>query len=236
MTNMPSLKISQQERSGIEKISALNEWQFKAILTALKNALPSWNIEDLVKNLESEIENTDREDLVKILENIVSVYSLNKSSSLTPEELTNELIDGTGEPEGLSKFSKAEKEQFCQRLNDLLMPNNFLEAASKAKNVLKSQVELEAEFNKFAEEWRVETGMLSLVTQKSMHPAYQKIIGMGRPVVPWILRELERKPDHWFWALREITGDNPVKPEQRGRMKQMAQAWIEWGKERGYEW
>ncbi|MEG3848501.1 hypothetical protein QT971_14170 [Microcoleus sp. herbarium19] len=78
--------------------------------------------------------------------------------------------------------------------------------------------------------------MLSLVAQKSMHAAYQRIIGMGPAVVPLILRDLEQKPDHWFWALRAITGDNPVKPEQRGRMKLMTQAWIEWGKEHGYEW
>jgi hypothetical protein len=56
-----------------------------------------------------------------------------------------------------------------------------------------SKLELEAEFNNLAEEWRAETGMLSLVTQKSMHPAYQKIISMGRPVVPLILRDLEYK-------------------------------------------
>jgi len=99
-----------------------------------------------------------------------------------------------------------------------------------------SKLELEAEFNHLAEEWRAETGMLSLVTQKSMHPAYQKIISMGRPVVPLILRDVEQKPDHWFWALRAITNDNPVKSEQRGRMKLMAQAWIQWGKEHGYEW
>lgn len=99
-----------------------------------------------------------------------------------------------------------------------------------------SRLELEMEFNHLAEEWRAETRMLSFVTQKSMHPAYQRIIGMGRPVVPLILRDLEQKPDHWFWALRAITGDNPVKSEQRGRMKLMAQAWIQWGKENGYEW
>lgn len=104
------------------------------------------------------------------------------------------------------------------------------------KYPIKSKLKLEAEFNNLAEEWRTETRMLSLVTQKSMHPAYQKIIGMGQPVVPLILRDLEQKPDHWFWALRAITGDNPVKSEQRGRMKMMAQAWIEWGKEHGYEW
>jgi hypothetical protein len=104
------------------------------------------------------------------------------------------------------------------------------------KYPIESKPELEAEFNTLAEEWRAETRMLSLVTQKSMHPAYQRIIGMGRPVVPLILRDLEQKPDHWFWALRAITGDNPVKSEQRGRMKLMAQAWIQWGKENGYEW
>jgi hypothetical protein len=110
--------------------------------------------------------------------------------------------------------------------------DNFM--AEMIANV--SKLELEAEFNTLAEEWRAETRMLSLVTQKSMHPAYQKIISMGRPVVPLILRDLEQKPDHWFWALRAITNDNPVKSEQRGRMKLMAQAWIQWGKENGYEW
>ena len=99
-----------------------------------------------------------------------------------------------------------------------------------------SKLEREAEFNNLVEEWRAETGMLSLVTQKSMHPAYQKIISMGRPVVPLILRDLEQKPDHWFWALRAITSDNPVKSQQRDRMKLMAQAWIQWGKQNGYEW
>ena len=89
---------------------------------------------------------------------------------------------------------------------------------------------------KLVEEWHQETGMMSLVSKIVMHPAYQRIIGMGQPVIPLILRELEREPDHWFWALRAITGANPVKPEQQGRLKQMAQAWITWGKEHGYEW
>lgn len=104
------------------------------------------------------------------------------------------------------------------------------------KYPIKSHIEIEAEFNSLVEEWRDQTRMLSLVTQKSMNPAYQRIIGMGQPIVPLIFRDLEQKPDHWFWALRAITGDNPVKPEQRGRMKEMAQAWIQWGKEHGYEW
>lgn len=96
--------------------------------------------------------------------------------------------------------------------------------------------DLEEAFLGLAEQWQQETGMLSLATKMVMHPAYQRIIGMGQPVVPLILRELEREPDHWFWALQSITGANPVEPEQRGRLTQMAEAWIRWGKEHGYRW
>ncbi|WP_414513389.1 hypothetical protein [Nostoc sp. PCC 9305] len=96
--------------------------------------------------------------------------------------------------------------------------------------------EIETTFSELAEQWRRETGMLSVASKISMHPAYQRIIGMGQPVVPLIMRELEREPDHWFWALSAITGANPVKAEQRGRLQQMAVAWIEWGKANGYRW
>ncbi len=96
--------------------------------------------------------------------------------------------------------------------------------------------QIETTFLELTEQWRRETGMLSVTSKISMHPAYQRIIGIGQPVVPLIMRELEREPDHWFWALSAITGANPVKPEQRGRLNQMAQAWIEWGKANGYRW
>ena len=96
--------------------------------------------------------------------------------------------------------------------------------------------DIEIIFLELAAQWRHETGMMSLVTKMSMHSAYQRIIGMGQPVVPLILRELEQEPDHWFWALQAITGANPVKPEQRGMLQKMAEAWIEWGQENGYRW
>ncbi len=37
---------------------------------------------------------------------------------------------------------------------------------------------------------------------------YQRIIGIGWPVVPLILDELQREPDQWFWALEAITDEN----------------------------
>jgi len=91
-------------------------------------------------------------------------------------------------------------------------------------------------FEALASEWKEQVGGSSFVAEKTNHPAYQKIIEMGSVVVPFILRELEQKPTHWFEALKAITGANPVQPEQRGRTKQMAQAWLQWGREQGYEW
>ena len=106
----------------------------------------------------------------------------------------------------------------------------------KVKQKFQPDTDIEQKFKELAEEWRTETEMLSLVSQMASHPAYQKIIDMGSPVIPLLLKELEKEPDYWFWALREITGENPVQPEQKGQLKQMARAWLQWAKEQGYEW
>ena len=57
---------------------------------------------------------------------------------------------------------------------------------------------------------------------------------MGNYAVPLILSELKRKPGHWFWALKAVTGEDPVLPEQRGRIKEMTKAWLQWGHRQGY--
>ena len=51
-------------------------------------------------------------------------------------------------------------------------------------------------FHTLAEQWKKETAHQSNVAKRAMHPAYQQIIGMGPEVVPLLLRELEREPDH----------------------------------------
>ena len=93
---------------------------------------------------------------------------------------------------------------------------------------------LEPEFERLVEEWHRETDQLSDPGAIFLHPAYQRIIGMGLPAVPLILEELQRAPDQWFWALEAITEANPVPPEAAGKVRSMAQAWINWGKQRGF--
>lgn len=82
--------------------------------------------------------------------------------------------------------------------------------------------------------WEAETAILSSITEIVMHPAYQQVIGMGPIAIPLILSEMKEKPGHWFWALKSITGEDPVLPEQRGRIKEMTEAWLHWGKDQGY--
>ncbi|MBI4594951.1 MAG: hypothetical protein HY730_01060 [Candidatus Tectomicrobia bacterium] len=89
-------------------------------------------------------------------------------------------------------------------------------------------------FDELKTEWQMETAHLSSITEIALNYAYQQIIGMGNMAIPYILTELKKQPDHWFWALKSITGEDPVKPEDRGHMQKMTEAWLCWGKGRGY--
>jgi hypothetical protein len=51
---------------------------------------------------------------------------------------------------------------------------------------------------RLAERWKSERGPTSSITQMAMHPAYQEIVGMGPAAIPFLLREVEKTPDHWF--------------------------------------
>ena len=95
---------------------------------------------------------------------------------------------------------------------------------------------VEQKFQRLAATWRAETGHLSSITSMFNHPAYQEIIALGQDVVPSLLRDLEKEPEHWFAALRAITGARPVAPEDRGQIDRMAEAWLRWAKEHGYRW
>jgi len=73
---------------------------------------------------------------------------------------------------------------------------------------------------------------VSSLSEKYLHPSYARIIGMGRPVLPHILRSLQREPDDWFYALRAITGTNVVPMSLAGNMQEMTKCWLEWGRKR----
>jgi hypothetical protein len=93
-----------------------------------------------------------------------------------------------------------------------------------------------AEFASLADEWRQGRGPSSSMARLAAHPAYQKIIHLGAKAIPFILRELELRPAQWFWALREITKQDPVSDADRGNLERSAAAWLKWGRTHGYQW
>jgi hypothetical protein len=96
-----------------------------------------------------------------------------------------------------------------------------------------SEAGVRERFRRLSAEWKVQSRYLSNTAQMAILKPYQRLVGMGLSAVPLILDELLREPDQWFWALEAITEENPVPPEAAGKVREMARAWIDWGKRQG---
>jgi len=83
-------------------------------------------------------------------------------------------------------------------------------------------------FHNLRLQWENDIQFLSSTNEICMHPAYQQMIGMGKEAIPLIIEELSIKPNHWFWALKAITGQDPVPISKRGRIKEMTKEWVTW--------
>ncbi|NGM81719.1 hypothetical protein G5B47_04755 [Paenibacillus sp. 7124] len=114
---------------------------------------------------------------------------------------------------------------------------DLLVVLSKANEIQKQifslqQNSVQLKFLDLKNEWLKDIEFCSSIDDIINHKAYQNIISMGFKAVPLILRELEKNPGHWFYALKIITGEDPVKKTDVGRVKKMAESWLEWGRER----
>ena len=94
---------------------------------------------------------------------------------------------------------------------------------------------VEERFQRLSNEWKHDTGHLSTVSRITTHPSYLGIVAMGKPAIPLILKDLEMEPNHWFSALSAMAGEGPNIPAQdRGDMRAICNAWLEWGKSENY--
>ncbi len=89
-------------------------------------------------------------------------------------------------------------------------------------------------FKELADQWQEETIFLSNSDRKNAHPALLEIISMGQPVVPLILERMRAERGHWFEALEQITGEDPVSPADYGKIAAMQNSWLQWGERNGY--
>ena len=85
-------------------------------------------------------------------------------------------------------------------------------------------------FQALAKRWHNETDLLSSPSRITSHPAYLEIIGMGRIVIPLILRDLEELGGNWYAALEALTGATPVPSDARGDVRRMNEAWFRWAR------
>jgi hypothetical protein len=84
--------------------------------------------------------------------------------------------------------------------------------------------------------WREQTAYLSSGTQLTGHPAYQELIALGPVALPFLFRDLEQTGDgHLSKALTALTGAHPVPAEDRGQIRKVAEAWLRWVRENGYQ-
>jgi len=93
-----------------------------------------------------------------------------------------------------------------------------------------------AKFHLLASKWRRETGHLSSPNDICTHPAYQAIIDLDDEVVPYILRDLEKTNNYWFWALTAITKADPIPRGFQGTYEDAVKIWLDHAKTLGYKW
>lgn len=81
--------------------------------------------------------------------------------------------------------------------------------------------------------WKQETKGYSSISKKINNKHYLKICESSPFVtVPLLLREMQTEPDHWFVALKHLTGTDPTQNCSKDcSFEEETQAWIEWGKE-----
>jgi hypothetical protein len=91
-------------------------------------------------------------------------------------------------------------------------------------------------FSSLAEKWITETGRSSLVGKRYSHEAYLALLEFGRlnrnQAISAILKELKKRPDRWFDALRTLAQENPAR--DAATFDESVHRWLEWGVENGY--
>jgi hypothetical protein len=92
-------------------------------------------------------------------------------------------------------------------------------------------------FRELADAWHDETDFLSSPSRVTMNANYLRIIGMGPSVTPFILQDLRQRGGEWYVALEALLDDSETSPtpdDADGRVSVIKQAWIEWGRKKGY--
>ena len=138
-------------------------------------------------------------------------YLINENSKGLPEDILQEILD-------FIQFLKFKK-------------NGKVDGSVNTNGVqANSEGEIKREFEKYKEIWKRETRFSSNTTEMINHPAYLKIMALGKNVIPFLLRDMEQTGNHWFEALNQITTADPILKGHEGKIRLMINDWIAWAK------
>lgn len=130
------------------------------------------------------------------------------------------------QPFGVTSEANTLNLNFSNAMNSFVGNSIFLSKKVEAQKF--------REFLTLKNKWKEEVLFFSSGSKIISNSAYIDIIGFGPIAVPWIIRELKRNKDHWFYALEKITGENPIKEENIGRIDEMRNDWIDWALKNDY--
>jgi hypothetical protein len=82
------------------------------------------------------------------------------------------------------------------------------------------------------EDWTERTAWQSSITSMTRDPLFAQITEWGTPVAEIILSRMDAGDIrlHWFPVLQDTLKADPVPPYSRGNVREMADAWLTWGR------
>lgn len=90
------------------------------------------------------------------------------------------------------------------------------------------------EIERLKEKWLHDTRFDSGYSTLINHPAHLRIVSFGERVIPYLIRDMQKHRTPWFYALTEITGENPISEESWGKIDNIIQDWLAWAKKNNY--
>jgi hypothetical protein len=148
-------------------------------------------------------------------------------------DLWNKLVEATM-PVVLPKGEIEEGIRLIEELESHVRAVKTLVLVAPEQAAAIDDARLAETFRALTEAWQSETVTESSLSNVAMSPSYQRIIGLGPRVLPLVFRDLQECGGPWFWALRALTGENPVPADHRGNVALMTEDWLKWGRNRGH--
>ena len=113
-------------------------------------------------------------------------------------------------------------------------PTIFLVGADVPRpRFTRSRATISELFSELRDEWQRDCRTSATSRRIALHPAYQRIIGLGLEALPLIFAEMRQQPDHWFWALTAIVGEDIAAGAED--IETATTAWLNWAKSHGYQ-